>query len=226
MDTPRSSSPSRREVLKLGLGAALLVACRGERSPGHGAASGGAPPLQPTPAVDDGDERDDPAPVAAVCAPTAGNIEGPFFKPGAPHRSVLVGPGDPGARIRVSGAVRSTDCRPVGGVAMEIWQADARGAYDLEGFRHRGRLVTRADGAFEVQTIVPGRYLNGRRHRPAHLHVKLSAPGHRPLTTQLYFDGDPYNHGDAFFLPSLVMQPRRAGAVAAARFDFVLERIA
>lgn len=224
MDTPRSSSPSRRQILKLSLGAALLVACRGERSPGHGAASCGARPLPPTPAIDDGD--DDPPIAAAVCAPTAANIEGPFFKPGAPYRSVLVGPGDPGERFSVSGAVRSTDCRPVGGVAMEIWQADARGAYDLEGFRHRGRLVTRADGAFEVQTIVPGRYLNGSRYRPAHLHVKLSAPGHRPLTTQLYFDGDPYNLGDAFFLPSLVMRPRRVGAVAAARFDFVLERIA
>ncbi|HZX00707.1 MAG TPA: hypothetical protein VFF45_00530 [Bacilli bacterium] len=109
MDTPRSSSPSRREILKLSLGAALLVACRGERSPGHAAASGGAPPLRPTPAVDDGD---DPPPVAAVCAPTAENIEGPFFKPGAPHRSVLVGPGDPGERISVSGAVRSYPDRP------------------------------------------------------------------------------------------------------------------
>jgi catechol 1,2-dioxygenase len=28
--------------------------------------------------------------------------------------------------------------------------------------------------------------------RPAHIHFTISSPGHAPLTTQLYFQGDPY----------------------------------
>ena len=44
--------------------------------------------------------------------------------------------------------------------------------------------------AFE--TIQPGRYLNGGSFRPAHIHFMVSRPGLAPLTTQLYFAGDPY----------------------------------
>jgi protocatechuate 3,4-dioxygenase beta subunit len=161
-------------------------------------------------------------PPASACAPTEDNIEGPFFKAGAPYRSALASPGDEGERLDVAGVVRSIDCRPLAGVEMEIWQANSRGEYDLEGFRYRGRLRTIGDGAFQLATIVPGHYLNGRRYRPAHIHVKLSAPGHRSLTTQLYFEGDPYNRGDDFIRPSLIMQPRKTYTVTHARFDFVL----
>src|SRR6187200_1764164 len=35
-----------------------------------------------------------------------------------------------------------------------------------------------------------------RRGRPAHMHVKVSAPGHELLTAQLYFPGDPHNDDD------------------------------
>ena len=46
--------------------------------------------------------------------------------------------------------------------------------------------------------MLPGRYLNGAQYRPAHVHVKVSAAGHVPLTTQLYFPDDPYNAIDPF----------------------------
>jgi catechol 1,2-dioxygenase len=52
--------------------------------------------------------------------------------------------------------------------------------------------------------------------------VKVSAPGHRPLTTQLYFDGDPYNKVDPFIRPELVMKLGDEQGRKAARFDFVL----
>jgi protocatechuate 3,4-dioxygenase beta subunit len=224
------SSLSRRALLGLGLSSTLLAACRSATGSGdHSvyaspAQTGSAPRhawLPPTPQADDGGVL---PPLPSACAPTADNIEGPFFKPGAPHRSVLVSPDDAGERLLVLGTVMSTDCRPLSGVEMDIWQADARGGYDLEGFRHRGRLCTQDGGAFQLATIVPGRYLNGRRYRPAHIHVKLRAPGHRPLTTQLYFAGDPYNQGDDFIVPSLIMAPLRTGTGSLARFDFVLER--
>jgi protocatechuate 3,4-dioxygenase beta subunit len=157
----------------------------------------------------------------ADCGPaTADNIEGPFYRPGAPHRAVLVRDGDRGDRFVVSGVVQSTDCHPIAGAEMEIWQADARGDYDNAGFHFRGALTTDAHGRWELHTIVPGRYLNGDRYRPSHIHVKLHAGGYKPLTTQLYFAGDPYNDGDPFIVPSLVMQHAHGRAT----FDFVLER--
>ena len=75
---------------------------------------------------------------------------------------------------------------------------------------------------WELRSIIPGRYLNGDRFRPAHVHVKLRARGHRELTTQLYFAGDPYNDGDPFIVPSLIMKHRKDGDVRRAAFDFVL----
>jgi protocatechuate 3,4-dioxygenase beta subunit len=88
----------------------------------------------------------------------------------------------------------------------------------------RGKLRADASGAFRVRTIVPGRYLNGAQYRPAHVHVKVSAPGFLPLTTQLYFPGDPYNAVDPFIVRSLIMRVADEGGLKRASFDFVLRR--
>ncbi|NIN19808.1 MAG: hypothetical protein GTN82_17795, partial [Candidatus Aminicenantes bacterium] len=37
-----------------------------------------------------------------------------------------------------------------------------------------------------------GRYRIMSGFRPAHIHFKVSHPGHEVLVTQLYFYGDPY----------------------------------
>jgi protocatechuate 3,4-dioxygenase beta subunit len=201
---------SRRHVLG-GLGALVLAGCPRPRS----SVATDAPP---TPMIPD----DDPPPPMpnATCEPTADNIEGPFFKPGAPHRAVLTGDGE---RLVLGGRVVSTSCAALVGVTLELWHADARGEYDNAGFGFRAALSTDADGRWQLSTIVPGRYLNGRRYRPSHIHAKLHAPGHRELTTQLYFEGDPYIAGDPFVVESLVMPHRSDGGVRRAGFDFVLE---
>jgi protocatechuate 3,4-dioxygenase beta subunit len=195
--------PTRRSLFQLGIGSFVLAAC--------------ARRLAATPAIAD----DDPPP--ACGDPTAANIEGPFYKAGAPHKAVLVNARDPGERLTIAGVVRSIDCKPIAGAEMEIWHADARGAYDNDGFHFRGALATDARGRWELRSIVPGRYMNGDRYRPAHVHIKLHARGHRALTTQLYFDGDPYNDGDPFIVSSLIMAHRKDGDVRRAAFDFVLE---
>ena len=181
-------------------------------------------PRDATVHIDDDDER---PPVPAACAlerATAANIEGPFYRGGAPHRSVLAVPDDEGERLHLVGSVISTRCEPLSGAVVDVWQANARGAYDNDSdrFRFRGVMTTDAHGRYDLRTIIPGRYLNGDRYRPAHIHIKVRAAGMRVLTTQLYFEGDPYNDGDPFIATSLIMPLARARDATQARFDFVL----
>jgi len=108
------------------------------------------------------------------CAPTKPDMLGPFYKPGAPERAAT------GQGLVISGIVRSAKgCAPLRGAQLEWWSADGRGEYHDE---LRATQRTGADGAFRYETVSPGRYPG----RPPHLHVKISAPGHRTLVTQLY----------------------------------------
>jgi protocatechuate 3,4-dioxygenase beta subunit len=93
---------------------------------------------------------------AVTCSgATAANIEGPFYKAGAPHRAVLVDPKQRGERLVIAGCVLTTACEPIAGAELDIWHADARGGYDLDGYISRGVLVTDDRGGFELRTIVP-----------------------------------------------------------------------
>jgi protocatechuate 3,4-dioxygenase beta subunit len=162
------------------------------------------------------------------CEETAGDIEGPYYTPNAPLLSagpdgrVVLSPDEPGERIVLSGRVLGASCEPLAEAELDLWQADAEGAYDLQGFVLRGRTQTLSDGSFAIVTVLPGRYLNGATYRPRHLHVKLRAAGHAELTTQLYFPGDPFNESDAFFDERLLVTDEVVGADRFARFDFVL----
>ena len=201
----------------LGFGSTLiLAACSGRAS------SAPRDALAPTPHITDDDDLP-PVPAAACVAdPTAKNIEGPFYKKGAPHRSVLAEPKDAGERLMLTGTLRSTNCDPISGATIDVWQANAAGEYDLDGFRFRGALTTDAKGRYDLRSIIPGRYLNGDRYRPAHIHIKIKAKGFPVLTTQLYFEGDPYNDGDPFIDASLIMKHTLEKEIRRARFDFVL----
>jgi protocatechuate 3,4-dioxygenase beta subunit len=174
-----------------------------------------------TPQLDDGDALP-PVPASCTAVTTAANIEGPFYKRGAPSRSVLANANDVGERLQLTGTVRSTSCEPLANARLDVWHANARGGYDLDGFRFRGVMTTDARGRWDLRSIVPGRYLNGDRYRPTHIHVKLVAKGYQPLTTQLYFADDPYNEGDPFIDPSLIMAHRLVRDVRLASFEFVL----
>ena len=200
----------------LGFGSALiLAACSGRKSSApHDA-------LAPTPHIPDEDGLP-PVPAACVADPTAKNIEGPFYKKGAPHRSVLATAKDAGVRLMLTGTLRSTTCDPISGATIDVWQANAAGEYDLDGFRFRGALTTDAKGRYDLRSIVPGRYLNGDRYRPAHIHIKIKARGFAVLTTQLYFEGDLYNDGDPFIDASLIMKHTLENEIRRARFNFVL----
>lgn len=159
------------------------------------------------------------------CAPTAPNIEGPYYKPGAPPKADLRPPAAKGTTLRIRGVVRSPACEPIAGAILDVWQADPLGGYDNAGFAYRGVLATAQDGSYEIVTFVPGHYLNGKSYRPAHVHVKVAAENFAPLTTQLYFEGDPYNDTDPFIDSSLIMKLEDvAPNEKRAQFDFTVRR--
>ncbi|MFK7984766.1 MAG: hypothetical protein AB8I08_01970 [Sandaracinaceae bacterium] len=138
------------------------------------------------------------------CAPTLPNIEGPFFRAGAPIGTRLASDAD-GHAIQIHGRVRDTLCRPAQNGVIEVWQADAHGDYDNVGYRHRRQVRCDAEGRFVFETIVPGRYRAGSMVRPAHIHVKVHADTRPTLTTQLYFPGDPHNDDDPWMRSALLL---------------------
>ena len=155
-----------------------------------------------------------------------GTVEGPFYLPGAPmlRRPYVMPmrPDEPGDLLFFSGTVRSSDGRPPAGALLDLWHADANSVYSnipypngthlgVPEFNLRGKLTTDENGAFEVRTIVPSAYtipnagptghlleqvLGRHSWRPAHLHIMVTAEGHRSLTTSLYFEGDRWLDSD------------------------------
>ena len=163
-----------------------------------------------------------------ACEPTQSDFQGPMYAPGAPRRSVLAGPREPGERLRIRGTVFGPDCRtPLPRTLLDVWQADAEGRYhdENESYRLRGQILTDERGRYQIDTIRPAGYGG----RPAHIHFTISAPGHEPLTTQLYFRGDPVldhdacgpacNSGDPHRIVALARQP----SGLAGTFDVVLK---
>jgi len=118
---------------------------------------------------------------------------GPFYKRKAPMTSILAPEGAPGLPLTVEGVVLDTRGEQLEGALLELWHASAAGLYDNEGFQYRGELLAGPKGAYEFRSVLPGHYV-GRVCQ--HIHYKVTAPGHRPLVTQLYFATDPAFDGD------------------------------
>lgn len=123
--------------------------------------------------------------------------------------------------------------KPLARAFLDVWQADANGQYHYEkdNFRLRGQLLTDDKGSFEFTTVVPGRYKLDGGYRPAHIHFIVGHPRHQPLTTQLYFKGDPYlgpkdacgDECDSADSGRIVeMKKAEAGRAFAAEFQIVL----
>jgi protocatechuate 3,4-dioxygenase beta subunit len=126
-------------------------------------------------------------------APTPAAELGPFYKRLAPSNSAMRAPGDPGMPLVVMGQVFSSRGGLIPSAIVEIWQTNHEGLYDLDGYHYRTKLTTPADGKYEFSSVMPGHY-------PArvcqHIHYAVTAPGYRPLVTQLYFATDPVFEGD------------------------------
>ena len=167
-------------------------------------------------------------PPTEACLESEDNPLGPYYTADAPVKTTLVENGMPGTALVVEGYVlglgnTGKTCTALAGAEVDVWHANDAGDYDNAGFTLRGVFISDASGKFRVETILPGRYLDGAEYRPRHIHVRVRAAGRTELITQLYFEGDPYNATDGMFKKALAMKPKddgKGGLIAA--FHFVL----
>jgi protocatechuate 3,4-dioxygenase beta subunit len=150
-------------------------------------------------------------------ATTIAQTEGPFFKAATPEKRDFRRDAQ-GEAFTLVGFVVDRRCQPIAGALVELWHADARGAYDNEGYRLRGHQIADAQGRYMFETIMPGVYTGRTRH----FHVKAQAPRGRVLTTQLYFPDEAANRRDGIFDRRLLMRVENASDGKVGRFDFVL----
>jgi catechol 1,2-dioxygenase len=184
-------------------------------------------------------------------AGSSGTILGPYHLPDAP---VLAPPGElprrpdeRGEPLVLTGRVTAAGGRPLAGAVLDVWQADADGFYsgfhaDLPPGILRGKVMTDADGRYEVRTIFPAPYTiphagpTGRMieacgwhpWRPAHVHLRIEAEGHQPLVTQLFFEGGRYLADDVAgaVKDELVVRPERRDGRLHVAHDFALAPVA
>lgn len=130
-----------------------------------------------------------------TCKITGLAVEGPYYRAEAPFRTTLAPTNAGGEKLVISGTVYAPDCKtPLVGALVDIWHADSNGTYDetSSDYRYRGRIFTDQNGYYQFETILPGYYRLGNGFRPRHIHFKVSKSNYQTLTTQLYFNGDPY----------------------------------
>ncbi|MER6910367.1 catechol 1,2-dioxygenase [Streptomyces sp. NPDC000594] len=179
-----------------------------------------------------------------------GTIEGPYYVPGSPSfdgaAALPMRADEPGTPLLFQGRVTSVDGTPLPGARIEMWHADADGFYSryapgLPEWNLRGTVVADERGGFAIRTVEPAPYqiptdgscgrliaaAGWHAWRPAHLHLKVSAPGHQLITTQLYFRGTRHVDDDiaSAVKPELILAPAaaRSGEGHEVTYDFVLD---
>ena len=180
---------------------------------------------------------------------TENTVLGPFYVPGSPVRdfgaSILENE-DPGPRLLVQGRVVDLEGKPIAGALLDIWQNATNRLYAVQDPNQdpnnlRGKFYTRDDGSFEFRAVKPVPYpipddgpigemlrVSGRHPwRAAHIHVVVSAPGYKTLTTHIFDRNSDYLDSDAVFgvRDSLIVDFAKdpSGDGLQAQFDITLE---
>ena len=151
---------------------------------------------------------------------TSSSVLGPFHITGAPD---LAFGADmkrhyDGEVLLACGVVSDADGNPIEGAKLDIWQTAPNGLYssqdeEQDTFSFHGIQTTGPDGSYGFTTVKPVSYTvpsdgpvgdilrAAGRHpwRPSHLHYIVTAPGFRPLVTEVFPDDDPYLDQDTVF---------------------------
>lgn len=151
---------------------------------------------------------------------TSSSVLGPFHVSGAPPLAVGgdMKRGYGGPVLLAQGVIRDTEGNPIPGAQIDIWQTAPNGLYasqdeEQDTYSFHGLMTVGADGRYAFTTVKPVEYTvpsDGPvgdilracgRHpwRPSHLHYIVTAPGFRPLVTEIFPDDDPYLDQDTVF---------------------------
>jgi hydroxyquinol 1,2-dioxygenase len=150
---------------------------------------------------------------------TESTVFGPFFVQDAPEVPFGgdIAQGVSGEPCWVEGQVTSVDGTPVAQAALEVWEADDDGFYDVQypdgRTAGRARTTADADGRYGFWSVRPAPYpipadgpvgdlltAAGRGPmRPAHIHFMVSAPGFQTLVTHVFVAGSAHLDDDAVF---------------------------
>lgn len=184
---------------------------------------------------------------------TKGSIEGPYYVPDAPNlgseAAMPMREDEKGTALVFRGQVRDLDGAGIPDATVEIWHADSDGYYSqfdaglgIPEWNLRATFSTDSEGNYTIHTIQPAPYqiphdgptgefiasYGGHPWRPAHLHLKVTAPGKRLITTQLYFTGGQWVDDDVAgaVKPELLLDPEPgADGVDEVVYDFVLDPV-
>ncbi|NMR28479.1 catechol 1,2-dioxygenase [Crystallibacter degradans] len=181
---------------------------------------------------------------------TKGSIEGPYYIPDAPKlespATLPMRDDEEGTPLLFQGRVTDLAGTPLPGATVEIWHADDLGFYSqfapgLPEWNLRATVIADGNGDYRIHTMQPAPYqiptdgscgkliaaAGWHAWRPAHLHLKISAPGHQLVTSQLYFKGDEHVGDDiaSAVKPELILDPtpKADGNGREVTYNFVLD---
>lgn len=181
---------------------------------------------------------------------TKGSIEGPYYIPDAPKlespATLPMRDDEEGTPLLFQGRVTDLAGTPLPGATVEIWHADDLGFYSqfapgLPEWNLRATVIADGNGDYRIHTMQPAPYqiptdgscgkliaaAGWHAWRPAHLHLKISAPGHQMVTSQLYFKGDEHVGDDiaSAVKPELILDPtpKADGNGREVTYNFVLD---
>jgi hydroxyquinol 1,2-dioxygenase len=147
-------------------------------------------------------------------------VLGPFYWEGAPDlpRGSNLAEGVTGEPTFYSGRVLGKEGRPLENALLDIWSGNGDGDYDMQipgqtAMKARGKIRTDAAGRYWFRSIRPTYYpvptdgpvgvmlrkMGRHPNRPGHIHMIVSAPGYRPVTTHLFVAGSQFLDSDAVF---------------------------
>ncbi|MBO0692974.1 MAG: hypothetical protein J2P58_08760, partial [Acidimicrobiaceae bacterium] len=121
-----------------------------------------------------------------------------------------------------SGRVLNERGKAIANAIVQLWSSDSAGNYDMIGHRYHGYVKTDAEGRYRFTTIIPGCYFP---RQAKHFHVKVQGNS-RPITTQLYVEGEPGNEDDPFYDESVLVRCTiDADGVKHGTYDFVVKQV-
>jgi len=100
------------------------------------------------------------------------DVTGPVFVRGSPYREIERGKGvlaSLDAFVKygpflLTGRVTDEKNNPIPGVMLDVWHASTDGSYYFRNYELRGKVITDAQGRFEILSVTPGAYAGRAGH--------------------------------------------------------------